>query len=116
MKFKLDENLPTDLANDLRLVGHDADTVMDENLCGAPDAEILRAALSEMRIVMTLDKDLANLLQYPAFTHAGVVLFRPGESGPKATLRFIRSRLEEVLSRDLANCLTVVSRQGIRTR
>lgn len=36
MKFKLDENLPVDLVSDLRQAGHDADSVPDEGLTGAP--------------------------------------------------------------------------------
>jgi len=34
VKFKLDENLPTELAADLRTLGHDAETVLDEGLRG----------------------------------------------------------------------------------
>ena len=31
MKFKLDENLPTELAAELRALGHDAETAFDED-------------------------------------------------------------------------------------
>ena len=31
MKFKLDENLPVELAHDLRILGQEADTAADEN-------------------------------------------------------------------------------------
>ena len=34
MKFKIDENLPSELAVDLRDLGHEADTVFDESLAG----------------------------------------------------------------------------------
>ena len=44
MKFKIDENLPVDLAEDLHLAGHDADTIPDENLAGATDLEVTAAA------------------------------------------------------------------------
>lgn len=37
MKFKIDENLPSELAADLRHLGHEADTVFDEGLLGAKD-------------------------------------------------------------------------------
>jgi len=37
VKIKLDENLPVELANDFRMLGHDADTVYDEGLGGAED-------------------------------------------------------------------------------
>jgi predicted nuclease of predicted toxin-antitoxin system len=88
MKFKIDENLPLALAHHLRLIGHDADTVSDENLTGAPDSLVVAAALREQRVVLTLDKGIAALTQYPSSTHAGVVLFRPGRSGTRERMRF----------------------------
>ena len=39
--FKLDENLPAELLDDLRAAGHEADTVRKEGLTGSPDAVIL---------------------------------------------------------------------------
>lgn len=44
MKFKLDENLPAELADDLASFGHDADTVDGKGLKGASDAQVLLAA------------------------------------------------------------------------
>jgi predicted nuclease of predicted toxin-antitoxin system len=116
VKFKLDENLPVDLAADLHLAGHDADTVADENLTGAADPIVVAAALREGRTLLTLDKGIANLLQHPTHTHAGVVLFRPGASGRMAVLEFIRSRLAELLIQELDGRVTVVSERRIRTR
>lgn len=51
MKFKLDENLPVELAADLRALGHDADTVADESLCGMPDPVVVNAAFAANRIL-----------------------------------------------------------------
>jgi predicted nuclease of predicted toxin-antitoxin system len=61
VKFKLDENLPVELATDLRGLGHDADTVTDEGLRGAADPAVVDAALAADRILFTLDKGIANL-------------------------------------------------------
>jgi hypothetical protein len=41
MKFKVDENLPAEIAVDLRGSGHDADTVFDQGLVGSPDTVIM---------------------------------------------------------------------------
>jgi predicted nuclease of predicted toxin-antitoxin system len=101
MKFKLDENLPCELAEDLARLGHDTDTVQSEGLIGAEDATVVQAARSSGRILMTLDKGIASLLQYPVNKHGGVVLFRPDESGRRSVLSFIRSRLESLLELDL---------------
>jgi predicted nuclease of predicted toxin-antitoxin system len=116
VKFKIDENLPIELVRDLHLAGHDADTVYDENLAGATDLLVVAAALREDRILVTLDKGIANLIQHPMNTHAGVVLFRPGVSGRMAVLHFIRSRSAELLTLELANRVTVVSEERIRVR
>ncbi|MGB2603953.1 MAG: DUF5615 family PIN-like protein [Candidatus Sulfotelmatobacter sp.] len=81
MRFKLDENLPRELADDLARLGHDADSVYSEGLAGADDATVLAAAGAAGRILMTLDKGIASVLRHPVHEHGGVVLFRPDESG-----------------------------------
>jgi hypothetical protein len=67
------------------------------------------AALREGRILPTLDKGIASLIQHPVNNHAGVVLFRPGASGRSAVLDSIRSHLAELLFLELANRVTVIS-------
>jgi predicted nuclease of predicted toxin-antitoxin system len=116
VRFKIDENLPGDLLVDLRVAGHDADSVVDENLGGAPDPDVLEAATAEHRVLLTLDKGIANLLQHPREKHAGVVLFRPGMSGRRVVLQFIRARLPDLFARDLEHAVTIVSETRIRVR
>lgn len=41
MKFEVDENLPDELRDDLRVAGHEAETIPEEGLAGAPDGVIL---------------------------------------------------------------------------
>jgi predicted nuclease of predicted toxin-antitoxin system len=76
VKFKLDENLPVELVTDLRGLGHDADTVTGEGLRDAADPAVVDAAFAADRILLTLDKGIANLQRYPIHQHSGVVLFR----------------------------------------
>jgi predicted nuclease of predicted toxin-antitoxin system len=116
VKLKLDENLPAELATDLRALGHDADTVIDEGLGGAPDPAVLEAARATDRILFTLDKGIANLQRYPLHQHAGVVLFRPDTSGRSAVIAFLRERLDKVFELDLKDRLTVVGPSRIRFR
>ena len=116
MKFKLDENLPVELADELVSLGHDADTVLSEGLRGAADPAVVGAALKADRILFTLDKGIANVRQYPAHTHAGVVLFRPATTGRGAVFSFVKNRLQDILQVDLKGRLTVVGSSGIRFR
>ncbi|HEV1284249.1 MAG TPA: DUF5615 family PIN-like protein [Bryobacteraceae bacterium] len=116
MKFKVDENLPIELGDELRSLGHSGDTVADEGLTGVGDPAVVAAAHAEQRIVLTLDKGIADITRFPTYAHSGVVLFRPGSLGRKAVLGFIRQRLPALLRLDLAQKVTVVTDQRIRVR
>lgn len=116
MKFKIDENLPGELAVDLRAAGHEADTVSDQGLAGAPDSAIMARVQSEGRTLLTLDKGIADVRVYPPDRYAGIILFRPRTSGRTATLAFVRQHLPALLKTNLSGHLFVVSEAGIRTR
>ncbi len=47
MKFKIDENLPVELAEEIRAFGYEAETVFDEDLAGFPDEKIVAMAGKE---------------------------------------------------------------------
>jgi predicted nuclease of predicted toxin-antitoxin system len=116
MRFKLDEHLPRELAADLVALGCDVDTVYSEGLVGAADVVVVQAASASGRILVTLDKGVVGLLRSVAQTHRGVLLFRPGVSGRRSVLSFIRSRLDELLKLDLAERVVVVDSARIRIR
>ena len=60
MRIKLDENLPAGLADKLATLGHDVDTVADENLSGRPDPDVWQAAQQEQRFFITQDLDFSD--------------------------------------------------------
>lgn len=116
MKFKLDENLPIELVLDLRGLGHDVDTVIDEGLRGAADPSIVDAALEADRILVTLDKGIANLKRYPTHQLPVSSCFEPDRLGRGTVIAFVRERLNGVLEMELNGWLTVVASSRIRTR
>lgn len=69
MRFKLDENLPVELLADRRAAGHDADGLRDEGLIGASDDLVLDLVRRESRVLLTLDKGIANVRAYPPGTY-----------------------------------------------
>lgn len=50
MKFKVDQNLPIEAADLLSVAGHDAMTVYQQALSGAPDEHIVDVCKDEGRI------------------------------------------------------------------
>jgi len=116
VKVKLDENLPAELLDDLRAAGHEADTVGDEGLTGAPDAVVLDRVRQERRMLFTQDKGIADVRAYPPEQYAGIVLFRPPSMGRGTTLVFVRRHLPAILELDLTGRLVVVTDRGLRLR
>lgn len=76
MKFKIDENLPVEIAEMLRLAGHDAMTVFDEQLVGEPDRHIIAVCLEEQRVLITLDMDFSDVREYPPESNTGLIVLR----------------------------------------
>ena len=76
MRFKLDENLPAELAELFRQAGHEAVTVLDEGLGGASDPDVASTCVREHRAIVTLDTDFADIRTYPPGDYAGIVVFR----------------------------------------
>lgn len=116
MKIKVDENLPVSVADDLRALGHDADTVDDERLSGSDDPTVIAQATAAGRALLTLDKGLADVRTYPPSQYAGVILLRPKTTGRGAVVRFVRDDLPHLPDVDPRGRLIVLSEAGIRLR
>jgi predicted nuclease of predicted toxin-antitoxin system len=86
----IDENIPIKLLDDLREAGHEADSVQEEGLAGAPDRDIPGRARVEARVLLTFDKGIGDVRAYPPREFPGIVLLRPPSSGREVTLSFAR--------------------------
>lgn len=90
MRFLTDENLPRIAVDLLRELGHDVLDVREANMSGASDLQIAEVAMEEQRVLVTLDLDFANILQYPPCEYTGIVVLRvpqPTQHRVAATLR-----------------------------
>jgi predicted nuclease of predicted toxin-antitoxin system len=65
MKFKVDENLPIEVAELLRQTGYDATTVLEQDLGGSADTHLASLCQEERRIFVTLDTDFGDIRAYP---------------------------------------------------
>lgn len=116
MRLKVDENLPAQLADLLKSHGHDVATVVQQGLGGAEDREVLGAAREEDRILLTLDTDFGNILDYPVGTHAGIVVFRLQDQRWPALEEPARRLLRAGVLERLKGGLAVVDESKIRMR
>lgn len=94
MRLKLDENLSRSVAELCRGAGHDVMTVRDQELQGAPDQEVFAVSAREGRVLLTLDRDLGQVLRFPPSSSAGIIVI---DAGPQATHRGLLERVRELL-------------------
>jgi predicted nuclease of predicted toxin-antitoxin system len=72
MKIKLDENLPDGLAVVLNDLGHDTQTVRDEDLTGREDFVLWGVVQREGRFLITQDLDFSDARKFSLGTHFGI--------------------------------------------
>lgn len=116
MNIKLDENLPDSLVPKLQALGHDVDTVPDENLAGRDDNEVWQAAQAVGRFLITQDLDFSDVRRFTPGTHAGLLLVRLTQPGRKA----LASRVELLFATERVDewrgCLVVATEHKVRVR
>lgn len=91
MKRKLDENIPSSVAEFLRELLFDVDTVLEESLGGSDVRTVLEAARAKGRILITLDCGFGDVRAYPPGSHPGIVVFRPDDQRVPTVLCSVES-------------------------
>jgi len=112
MKFLVDENLPNAILTELSAKGLDAVKV----LSGSSDQDVAALAQKDQRVLLTLDKDFANILIYPREEYFGIICFRIKRPLIKEIIIALDSTLEHFDSESLTGKLIVVTEKGFRIR
>ncbi len=76
MRFLLDECVSARLTGLLVDAGHDCVHARDRELLGAPDEDVMAAAVAESRVLISMDTDFGELLATSNASLPSVVLFR----------------------------------------
>lgn len=79
IRFYLDEHIPSAVAGGLRRRGIDVLTVQEAGRSGLPDPEQLSFALTERRVLVTMDSDFLILANQGAL-NAGIAFVSPRSS------------------------------------
>ena len=116
MEFKVDENLPAEACQLLRQAGHDAMTVVEQNLGGHPDSEIAAVCKTESRILLTLDTDFANTLAYPPYEFSGIIVIRSKDQSKSTIATFLLQIIDALKSESPRGDLWIVEPHRIRIR
>jgi len=115
VRFKFDENLPREMAALFAEAGHDAVTVLDQQMGGDEDEDIAAVCFNEGRVLVTLDLDFSDIRVYPPQRYPGIVVLRVS-SQLREDLLEVGVRLLENLGTSLQGQLWIVDGSRIRIR
>jgi len=116
MQFKLNENLPIEMSALLKEHSHDADTVKDESLCGAPDSRLISLCQEERRALITLDMGFTNIRNYPPEDYHGLIVLRLAKQDKEHVLAHLRKIAPFLQGGNVKGHLWIVEENKIRIR
>jgi predicted nuclease of predicted toxin-antitoxin system len=116
MRFKIDQNLPVELARILQQAGHDALTVLQQYLGGAPDPKIVAVCRQEHRVLITADLDLSDIREYPPEQNPGFIVLRLKEQTKPKQIALLQRTIPLLATNPVAGRLWIVEEGKVRIR
>ena len=117
MKFKLDENVPTQFAGILREKGdHQVDTVDTEHIRGGTDHSLARKCKMEERVLITADTDFSKSLLHPLKNLYGIVVLRSDFPSKRVMLSMFKRFVEMNKLEDLPGKVVIVDNDQVTIR
>jgi len=115
LRIKLDENFGQRGVEVLRTAGHDVSTVVEQELSGASDLELIQTCTEENRCVVTLDLDFSNPLNFDPKDHGGIAVFRlPHPFSYANLIRTLETFARGLAQEDIGGQLWIVELERIR--
>jgi predicted nuclease of predicted toxin-antitoxin system len=116
MKLKTDENLPIEVAEAMRAAGHDAVSVLEQDLGGWADPGIAEICRSEGRVLVSLDTDFADVRSYPPRDYPGILVIRLKRQDKLSILEVVPRILRMFQFEAIDRRLWIVTEERVRIR
>jgi len=110
LKFKIDGNLPAEVAALLAGAGHDA----QQRMGGRADPDIADLCQRENRAIVTLDLDFADIRAYPPVSYSGIIVLRLARLDTLRILSVVQRLLPLFGKETLAGKLWIVEESRVR--
>ena len=114
IKFLSDENIAPSLVKAIRKKGFNVKDIKEERMFGTEDVKILKIAEKENRIVLSHDKDFANLINNRLLPHKGVILLRFIDQSPPNAIKHFIPLLDSKVKNKFKNNLVIISEGFIK--
>jgi len=112
LRILADENIPDELVDLLRDRGYDVSCVPP----GTQDPDIVPLAKRERRLLLTQDKDFANIILYPPKNFHGIIRIKIHPPIISDILDILENLFHKFSQKDLDKKLIVLEKDGFRIR
>lgn len=112
MRLLADENIPDELVDLLRDKGYDITAVPP----GSVDPDIALLAKRQRRILLTQDKDFANIIWYPPRSLHGIIRIKFHPPLISKILSALEDLFQNFSQKDLDKKLVILEKDGFRIR
>jgi len=116
MQFKIDENLPIEIAELLINAGHSVKTTNDQQLRGVKDPVLIDVCKHENRVFITLDTDFSDIRTYPPQEFPGIIVLRVGSQSKHHVIKVFQNVIPLIGREPLNQCLWIVEETKVRIR
>jgi predicted nuclease of predicted toxin-antitoxin system len=114
LRLLIDQMIDVDVAAAVERLGHDVRTVGSYGFARADDADIIRLACDEGRILVTLDEHFGDWAVLPLEHHPGVIRVKADPTTTSEISAVLLPFLEQYADRDFTDHLVIVRRRRIR--
>ncbi|MBW1780677.1 MAG: DUF5615 family PIN-like protein [Deltaproteobacteria bacterium] len=114
LKFLVDVGVGKGIEEYLNEKGYDTKAVRDIDP-GMEDEEIIRIAVTENRMIITMDKDFGELVYHSSTEHSGVLFLRLEDATGTEKLQVVKHILNNYANR-IRNCFCVFQKDKFRIR
>ena len=100
----------------LRELGHDVVDIREEGLENLSDQQLFQLAQEQKRVLVSMDKDFSNILEYPPGQHQGIIVIKLYRlTVAEATHLFVEA-IRKVKPEDISGNLVLVDSAKVRIR
>ena len=114
LRFLVDVGVGKGIEKFLREEGYDTKTVRDIDP-RMEDEKIIHTAVSENRMVITMDKDFGELVYHSSMEHNGVLLLRLEDANGSKKLQVVKHIMKNYSHR-IKNCFCVFQNDKFRIK
>lgn len=116
MKFLVDHCVSMRTIHFLRNENFSLTTLKDLNKHKLPDSQVLSLAINREEILITEDKGFGNILNYPLYTHNGIILLITKTKKREVLHTSLNRFLSEITPDEINGKLIIIEDNLIRIR